>query len=116
VKLHPLCAPVALAVMTFILIGMIVFAVYQTRANADNSHTNAVNSHRIEKNTRAIATYNARTCRAIRGAVHFWVRIRRATEDILDDPTLSPQERSTNENYIIALNQVIRVGNSLPCK
>lgn len=58
---------------------------------------------------------DARSCAAIQGAVDFWKLVRQSTEDILEDPTLTPTVRASNQGYLEALNDVIKRGSELPC-
>ena len=60
---------------------------------------------------------NAKTalalCEAAAGARDFWVKVRASTVELLGDPDLSPQERSSNEKFKAALTDVIAAANGV---
>ena len=73
--------------------------------------------HQVTEQNRQRIAENAKTamrlCEAAAGARDFWISVRASTREMLTDPKISPTAKRANEEFIVALDKVIRAANGI---
>ncbi len=93
--------------MAALIISVSVLSLSISTTSGDVDDVRAV-ADRVEANSQ-------RSCRAIEGSVEFWRQTLRATEHRLNDPTLNPYQRASDEMMVVALLGIINKGEALNC-